>query len=339
MTTAHFSVNGIEATDVMEWDATWEERLDGVGSGERHDPGPQRGLVDAVRGDDAGHRRHAGPDHPRLARRAQNLGRRDEPLLGRDRPLDARPAGRLPVAEVARHRIRLQHGLRPAHGRRARRRRLGDDRRRQDAPADRPRRPRPEPRRADRGRPVRRLRRAAEAHPGRRVVRRARHDDVRAELDSLVGDDRPAHRQEPPAVVAHDPAQRARRDARARALPDLLLDRPRPAGPLGGGARLRLGHGRRPHRATRRGGIAAPAIITDRTAPSTAAATSAGATSRSSTTARTRPSRRTSTASPTSSTTAARRSTRARAGRCATGRSCRARRSATSARRASTPRP
>jgi hypothetical protein len=31
MTTAHFSVNGIEATDVMEWDATWEERLDGVG--------------------------------------------------------------------------------------------------------------------------------------------------------------------------------------------------------------------------------------------------------------------------------------------------------------------
>jgi hypothetical protein len=89
----------------------------------------------------------------------------------------------------------------------------------------------------------------------------------------------------------------------------------------------------------RRGGIAAPAIITDRTARSTAAATSAGATSRSSTTARTRPSRRTSTASPTSSTTAARRSTRARAGRCATGPSCRARRSATSARRASTPRP
>jgi hypothetical protein len=31
MSTAHFSVNGIEATDVMEWDATWEERLDGVG--------------------------------------------------------------------------------------------------------------------------------------------------------------------------------------------------------------------------------------------------------------------------------------------------------------------
>jgi hypothetical protein len=31
MTSAHFSVNGIEATDVMEWDATWEERLDGVG--------------------------------------------------------------------------------------------------------------------------------------------------------------------------------------------------------------------------------------------------------------------------------------------------------------------
>jgi hypothetical protein len=31
MTTAHFSVNGIEATDVMQWDATWEERLDGVG--------------------------------------------------------------------------------------------------------------------------------------------------------------------------------------------------------------------------------------------------------------------------------------------------------------------
>jgi hypothetical protein len=46
----------------------------------------------------------------------------------------------------------------------------------------------------------------------------------------------------------------------------------------------------------RRGGIAAPAIITDRTARSTAAATSAGATSRSSTTARTRRSRRTSTA-------------------------------------------
>jgi hypothetical protein len=31
MSSAHFSVNGIEATDVMEWDATWEERLDGVG--------------------------------------------------------------------------------------------------------------------------------------------------------------------------------------------------------------------------------------------------------------------------------------------------------------------
>jgi hypothetical protein len=186
---------------------------------EHHDPGPD-------------HRRGLWP-RPRPARDA---GERRQRLLGRDHRLTKRAPAGPAVAALEDHGVGLEHGLRPAPRRRARRLDVGLDRRRPDARGDRSGGPLGVPRRLVDRQPLQRRRRGKRTRlrpPARRHP--LRHEPAEPdELPAALGLHRPRDQRIPDALDEHDAALSRRRDPGPRAVPDLLLDRSRSQGPLAG---------------------------------------------------------------------------------------------------------